>query len=72
MCSLLKSYRVITPPSDATVAPWLKTIIDLDPKSDNSELNDLLVSSFLLIYYLLSVWPIETNTTFFYFPIFKY
>ncbi|XP_016892362.1 synaptonemal complex protein 1 isoform X2 [Cynoglossus semilaevis] len=43
--SKIKSYRVITPPSDATVAPWLKTIIDLDPKSDNSELNDLLIQS---------------------------
>ncbi|CAJ1050272.1 synaptonemal complex protein 1 isoform X2 [Xyrichtys novacula] len=38
--SKIKSYRIRTPPSTQKGANWRKTTIELDPKSDSSELND--------------------------------
>ncbi|CAB1450808.1 unnamed protein product [Pleuronectes platessa] len=40
--SKIKSYRIRTPPSDEKAARWKKTTIELDPKSDSSDHNDLL------------------------------
>ncbi|XP_034440531.1 synaptonemal complex protein 1 isoform X1 [Hippoglossus hippoglossus] len=40
--SKIKSYRIRTPPSDEKGAHWRKTTIELDPKSDSSDHNDLL------------------------------
>ncbi|CAL8335968.1 unnamed protein product [Merluccius merluccius] len=37
-----KSYRIRTPPSVERSAPWTKGSLELDPKSDSSEHNDLL------------------------------
>ncbi|XP_060897687.1 synaptonemal complex protein 1 [Labrus mixtus] len=41
--SKIKSYRIRTPPSTEKTVCWKKTI-ELDPKSDSSDLGDLLVS----------------------------
>ncbi|XP_071398385.1 synaptonemal complex protein 1 [Centroberyx affinis] len=41
----IKSYRIRTPPSAEKSAPWRKGIMELDPKSDSSEQNDLLIQS---------------------------
>ncbi|KAK0136616.1 Synaptonemal complex protein 1 [Merluccius polli] len=38
----IKSYRIRTPPSVERSAPWRKGSLELDPKSDSSEHNDLL------------------------------
>ncbi|KAM4613729.1 synaptonemal complex protein 1 [Polymixia lowei] len=38
----IKSYRIRTPPSIEKSAPWRKGTLELDPKSDSSEHNDLL------------------------------
>nr|XP_019952084.1 PREDICTED: synaptonemal complex protein 1 [Paralichthys olivaceus]XP_019952085.1 PREDICTED: synaptonemal complex protein 1 [Paralichthys olivaceus] len=40
--SKIKSYRIRTPPSDEIAASWKKSTIELDPKSDSSDHNDLL------------------------------
>uniref|UniRef100_A0A3P9B3Q6 Synaptonemal complex protein 1 n=1 Tax=Maylandia zebra TaxID=106582 RepID=A0A3P9B3Q6_9CICH len=40
----IKSYRIRTPPSEQS-AQWGKSAIELDPKSDSSDQNDLLVNS---------------------------
>ncbi|XP_041639535.1 synaptonemal complex protein 1 [Cheilinus undulatus] len=41
--SFFQSYRIKTPPSAEKAACWKKNAIELDPKSDSSSLNDLLV-----------------------------
>uniref|UniRef100_A0A3Q4GSR3 Synaptonemal complex protein 1 n=1 Tax=Neolamprologus brichardi TaxID=32507 RepID=A0A3Q4GSR3_NEOBR len=41
---MIKSYRIRTPPSEKS-AQWGKSAIELDPKSDSSDQNDLLVNS---------------------------
>ncbi|KAJ7998726.1 hypothetical protein DPEC_G00207870 [Dallia pectoralis] len=38
----IKSYRIRTPPSLEKSVPWGKSTLELDPKSDSSEHNDLL------------------------------
>ncbi|MFT7814103.1 synaptonemal complex protein 1 [Arapaima gigas] len=38
----IKSYRIRTPPSTGKGMPWKKSTLELDPKSDSSEQNDLL------------------------------
>uniref|UniRef100_A0A4W5MCW0 Synaptonemal complex protein 1 n=1 Tax=Hucho hucho TaxID=62062 RepID=A0A4W5MCW0_9TELE len=38
----IKSYRIRTPPSTGKSVPWGKSTLELDPKSDSSEHNDLL------------------------------
>ncbi|XP_044070793.1 synaptonemal complex protein 1 isoform X2 [Siniperca chuatsi] len=40
--SKIKSYRIRTPPSAEKAARWGKNTIELDPKSDSSDQNDLL------------------------------
>ncbi|XP_059185586.1 synaptonemal complex protein 1 isoform X2 [Centropristis striata] len=40
--SKIKSYRIRTPPSGEKTARWGKSTIDLDPRSDSSDQNDLL------------------------------
>uniref|UniRef100_A0A3P8Z1W8 Synaptonemal complex protein 1 n=1 Tax=Esox lucius TaxID=8010 RepID=A0A3P8Z1W8_ESOLU len=40
----IKSYRIRTPPSLEKSMPWGKSTLELDPKSDSSEHNDLLQS----------------------------
>ncbi|XP_039972199.1 synaptonemal complex protein 1 isoform X2 [Xiphias gladius] len=40
--SKIKSYRIGTPPSPEKAARWGKSTIELDPKSDSSDQNDLL------------------------------
>lgn len=40
-----QSYRIKTPPSDVG-ARWNKTAIELDSKSDSSDLSDIMVSVF--------------------------
>ncbi|CAL8340278.1 unnamed protein product [Lota lota] len=40
--SKIKSYRIRTPPSVEKSAPWRRGTLELDPKSDSSEHNDLL------------------------------
>lgn len=41
---LLQSFRIRTPPSPEIKGSWKKNILKLDPKSDNSESNDILVN----------------------------
>ncbi|XP_038841412.1 synaptonemal complex protein 1 [Salvelinus namaycush] len=41
----IKSYRIRTPPSTGKSVPWGKSTLELDPKSDSSEHNDLLIQS---------------------------
>uniref|UniRef100_UPI0037E7D76F synaptonemal complex protein 1 n=1 Tax=Semicossyphus pulcher TaxID=241346 RepID=UPI0037E7D76F len=41
--SKIKSYRIRTPPSAEKAACWRTSTIELDPKSDSSDLNDLLI-----------------------------
>ncbi|XP_046704794.1 synaptonemal complex protein 1 isoform X2 [Silurus meridionalis] len=36
----IRSFRVRTPPSTEKAAPWKKSTLELDPKSDSSEQND--------------------------------
>uniref|UniRef100_A0A8C7KLW2 Synaptonemal complex protein 1-like n=1 Tax=Oncorhynchus kisutch TaxID=8019 RepID=A0A8C7KLW2_ONCKI len=38
----IKSYRIRTPPSTGKSVPWGMSTLELDPKSDSSEHNDLL------------------------------
>ncbi|KAI5109142.1 synaptonemal complex protein 1 [Silurus meridionalis] len=38
----IRSFRVRTPPSTEKAAPWKKSTLELDPKSDSSEQNDVL------------------------------
>ncbi|XP_056126323.1 synaptonemal complex protein 1 isoform X1 [Rhinichthys klamathensis goyatoka] len=38
----IKSFRICTPPSPEIKGSWKKNILKLDPKSDNSESNDIL------------------------------
>ncbi|KAM6979729.1 synaptonemal complex protein 1 [Aplochiton taeniatus] len=38
----IKSYRIRTPPANEKSLPWSRTPLELDPKSDSSEHNDLL------------------------------
>ncbi|KAL7407922.1 hypothetical protein ABVT39_015650 [Epinephelus coioides] len=40
--SQIKSYRIRTPPAAEKAAQWKKSTIELDPKSDSSDQNDLL------------------------------
>uniref|UniRef100_A0AAY5L1I6 Synaptonemal complex protein 1 n=1 Tax=Esox lucius TaxID=8010 RepID=A0AAY5L1I6_ESOLU len=40
-----QSYRIRTPPSLEKSMPWGKSTLELDPKSDSSEHNDLLVNN---------------------------
>ncbi|KAM9408167.1 synaptonemal complex protein 1 [Pholidichthys leucotaenia] len=39
--SKIKSYRIRTPPSDEKIGQWGKSTIELDPKSDSDDQNDL-------------------------------
>ncbi|TVK90479.1 Synaptonemal complex protein 1 [Bagarius yarrelli] len=43
-----KSFRIRTPPSTEKSAPWRKNMLELDPKSDSSEQNDVLSFSTVL------------------------
>ncbi|XP_051752367.1 synaptonemal complex protein 1 [Ctenopharyngodon idella] len=38
----IKSFRIRTPPSPKVTGSWKKNILKLDPKSDNSDSNDIL------------------------------
>ncbi|MCJ8729468.1 hypothetical protein PDJAM_G00106730 [Pangasius djambal] len=40
--SRIRSFRIRTPPSAEKTAPWKKNTLELDPKSDSSEQNDVL------------------------------
>lgn len=40
-----QSYRIRTPPSTGKSVPWGMSTLELDPKSDSSEHNDLLVNN---------------------------
>ncbi|KAK3556970.1 hypothetical protein QTP70_022314 [Hemibagrus guttatus] len=40
--SRIRSFRIRTPPSTEKSAPWKKNTLELDPKSDSSEQNDVL------------------------------
>ncbi|XP_053355641.1 synaptonemal complex protein 1 [Clarias gariepinus] len=42
MIPQIRSYRIRTPPSAEKQAPWKKKTLELDPKSDSSDQNDVL------------------------------
>ncbi|XP_026205849.1 synaptonemal complex protein 1 isoform X1 [Anabas testudineus] len=47
--SKIKSYRIRTPPSAEKATCWGRSTIELDPKSDSSDQNDLLVSNAFMV-----------------------
>lgn len=55
MYFLLQSFRIRTPPSTEKSASWKKNTLELEPKSDSSEQNDVLVNYFVMLFNLPSV-----------------
>uniref|UniRef100_A0A673JIY1 Synaptonemal complex protein 1 n=1 Tax=Sinocyclocheilus rhinocerous TaxID=307959 RepID=A0A673JIY1_9TELE len=44
VCFPLQSFRIRTPPTPEITGSWKENILKLDPKSDNSDSNDILVN----------------------------
>lgn len=56
MYFLFQSFRIRTPPSTEKSAPWKQNTLELDPKSDSSEQNDVLVNYSVMLFKLPSLF----------------